>query len=589
MKSKKRLTFFSSFLLSALLTSASLSFAQETTLSCRRANACLKLGELDMGIKEAENGLIQDPNNCNLQNVYIKLLAAAGKENESIEAWKKYESFFTEEALKRELLEDVCWGIIRKGFDSSQLLSRIITLVGSTMTQDAYSVALIENALNDSNWVMRKLGLQLSCYLMDIDLQKKTLKLLKDDPNWEVRVEAIRAVSAMQVATAEPILNEILNKQNTLDAIEKAAIIESLVMIKEKATVEEINNLSNANRAGFRQLAAALAAHSESIENLPTLYKLSSDSNSDVKILALSALASLKNLEGINLSDMESKTKNLLKDMDYKVCITASYLHVLLGSKEGCEILKNYCFHSNLDVRRFAASALAATGYKGIESMKEIVAKSNDPFVKVQLSITLAGLRENLQDSLNNIFIFLNCETSSLMWDDSSHPIFKTLTPTKLRRNPYEDISSPETMDILIRLHLLRMLAIFEYPSTIDLMKQFLKERNFGVTLTVASTLIEEGGNDDLEMIRSLLYDPDLKIRVQAALVLATWSKEKEPILVLQEAYPKVDRDMKIKILEAVGTLGLKESVPFLIDKMQDSYQVIRIIGATALVMCLNH
>lgn len=564
-------------------------YCQSNISGYRRALACLKLDEVDLGIKEAEGALTTDSENINLKEVYIKLLAAAGRENESIEAWKKYEGSFKDEAMKRELLEDVCWGIIRKGFDSSSLLSRLITLVAGTMTQDAYSVSLIENALNDTNWVIRKVAMQLSCYLMDFDLQKKALKILKDDPNWEVRVEAIKAVGAMKVTLAEPVLSEILSNQNTLDAIEKAAIIESLVLIKEKATCEEIKNLSKANRAGFRQLAAALAANSESKDNLNTLYNLCLDSNSDVKILALSAIASLKNLKDVNISEMIQKTAPLMKDMDYKVCITAAYLQIVLGAKEGADALKGYCFHSNLDVRRFAASALAASGFKGVDCMKEIIAKSNDPFVKVQLSITMAGLRESLQDSLNNIFIFLNCETSNLMWDEASHPIFKTLKPSTIRRNPYEDIMTPETMDLLIRLNFLRMLAIFEYPSTIDLMKKFLKERNFGITLTAASTLIEEGGAEDLEMVRSLLYDPDIKVRVQAAFVLATWSKEKEPVLVLQEAYPKVDRDMKMKILEAVGTIGLKESVPFLMDKMQDSYQVIRIIGACALIMCLNH
>ena len=587
-KSASLFKFFLSVSVSFCLLSSSIQ-GQSQIPAIRRAQACLKLGEVDLGIKEVEASLNLNPSNIALQEIYIRLLAASGKEDESIEAWIKYESSFTDEAMRRELLEDVCWGIIRKGFNSSLLLARILTLVGATMTQDAYSVLLISDALDDSNWVMRKIAAQLSCYLMDIDLQKKILKILKDDPNWEVRVEAIRAAGTMQVKSAEPILNDILNKQNTLDALEKATVVEALVSIKDKATFEEIEALSKLNRAGFRQLAAALAEHSESKDNLKTLFKLCQDSNSDVKILALSAIAVLKNLPGIDGAEIIQKTAFLMKDMDYKVSITAAYLQVIMGSKEASEILKNFCFHSNLEVRRFAASALAATGFKGVSSMKEIVEKSNDPFVKVQLSITLAGLRENVQDALNNIFIFLNCETSNLMWDESSHPIFKTLMPTKVRRSPYEDIQTPETLDILIRLNLLRMLAIFEYPSTIDLMKKFLKERTFGITLTVASTLIEEGGAEDLEMVRSLLYDPDLKVRLQAALVLATWSKEKEPIMILQEAYPKVDRDLRIKILEAVGTLGAKESIPFLIDKMQDSYQVIRIIASCALIMCLNH
>jgi HEAT repeat protein len=132
-------------------------------------------------------------------------------------------------------------------------------------------------------------------------------------------------------------------------------------------------------------------------------------------------------------------------------------------------------------------------------------------------------------------------------------------------------------------------LAIFQYPPTIDLLRQFLKEQNFGGAITAASTLIEEGTPVELELVESLLDDPDSAVQLQAAMVLGAMTQDERALFILETAFDRVDREMKIQILERIAAVGSKKNLPFLLKQMQDPYQAIRILAASALITSLNH
>lgn len=570
-----------------ILTISSLLHADVTDQKVQRGFAYLKLGCPENGLNEIRTALQAHPNSASLQEIYIRLLAGASYEKESIEAWKRYENSFQNEPLKRELLEEISWGIIRKGFSASLLPARIFSIVGANYTNDAYAIPLIKAALCDSNWLIRRVGVEFSSQLLDRGLQQQILTILRSDPSWEVRVHAIEAIGRMQLLSAEPILKEMLAVQKTLDALERAMIVQTLCMIKDKPEISEIRAFAKSNRAGLRLLACALAAEFEKPECADVVFNLIQDDNCEVRVMALSALAMLRKC-GIDAELIKKRIAPCMQDLDYRVSITASYLFTLLGLQEGRASLVKGCFHQNEEVRRFSAAALASCGGCALQEMIEVLEKSQDPLVKVQLSIALIGQRAEVDKAAKNLFSFLQSDSSLLMWDERSHPLFKMLCPTELRHSCNE-MDAPEAVDIQTRLELLRMLAILQYPQTIDLLKKFLKEKNFGVILTVSQTLIAEGGDEDVEIIKKLLTDPDLKIRVQAALVLGVWRHDKEAIEVLQTAYQDVNRDLKLKILEIIGHIGAKKSVPFLLEKMQDPYQVVRIFAASALIKCLNH
>ena len=114
-----------------------------------------------------------------------------------------------------------------------------------------------------------------------------------------------------------------------------------------------------------------------------------------------------------------------------------------------------------------------------------------------------------------------------------------------------------------------------------------MQHQDWGVTGVAASTLLQEGGEDALQLIEQLLTDPEEKIRIQAALILAMLGSDPKATKVLMESYAKADRDMKIHILEALGHIKDPSIAPFLLDVLKEPFQSVRVVAASALIQYL--
>jgi HEAT repeat protein len=172
------------------------------------------------------------------------------------------------------------------------------------------------------------------------------------------------------------------------------------------------------------------------------------------------------------------------------------------------------------------------------------------------------------------------------MWEAST--LFQVLAPSRHHHIPQVP-QYPALMDQLSRLEILNFLAILQYPKAEEALKSLLTNELFGVTYAASNTLLEEGGEEALNILRHLLQEEDEKIRVQAAMVLALSGSEPEAIDALQEAYFVMDREMKINILGAIGHIGDRKSIPFLLDLLDESHQILKVVTASALIQCLYH
>ena len=99
--------------------------------------------------------------------------------------------------------------------------------------------------------------------------------------------------------------------------------------------------------------------------------------------------------------------------------------------------------------------------------------------------------------------------------------------------------------------------------------------------------LLQEGDDQALILMRQLLTDPDEKIRVQAALILAMMGRDAAAVQTLETAYLKADREIKMYIIEALGRIGDERSISFLFTVIQDPFQVLRVVAASALIQCI--
>ena len=166
--------------------------------------------------------------------------------------------------------------------------------------------------------------------------------------------------------------------------------------------------------------------------------------------------------------------------------------------------------------------------------------------------------------------------------------LFGAIRQSSITHKP-EIPNYPEVVNQTTRLELLNLLAILDYTGAQDAIKQFLKERRWGVTGLAAEKLLGEGDESALALVRELLNDEDQEIRLEAALALATWGRDVSALPILMAEYEKSDRMLQIKILESLGRIGSKEAIPFLIERLKESSLNMRIIAASVLLQTIKN
>jgi hypothetical protein len=307
----------------------------------------------------------------------------------------------------------------------------------------------------------------------------------------------------------------------------------------------------------------------------------------DVKIAALNAFTILGIPKELK-DDVMKIAEDLVHDPQDEVIITVGRLLSFYDFSKAFLILKDKMESSDQKIRCLAACALALTTQEGREKGIDLLLVEKDPYVKLNLALSMLGFEEHEKRLCEQIAIFLASTQEKLMIDGSSNSTLHVVLPSKVPHVP--DVPHyPEAVDQKTRLHLINHLAILRYPGVEGAIKKYLRSQSFGMTFAASKALMEEGAEDSAAIIETLLQDPDEKIRIQAALILGMIGGHESAVTVLQEAYPKLDRELKMAVLEVLGHLGSKKSIPFLTKRLDDPFNVIKIIAASSIIQCIYH
>ena len=260
---------------------------------------------------------------------------------------------------------------------------------------------------------------------------------------------------------------------------------------------------------------------------------------------------------------------------------------MLVDPSVGGPALENWMADSLPENRRLAAAALTATGGKGAQLALKTLRTSEDPYVKANLAVGLLGQRTETQLCCDCIYDFLKDEKRMWMWDTRPNPLFQVLAPSQVR---YVDHipNYPEAIDQMTRLNLVSLLAIVEDQRANDALKSFLQKRSWGISGVAAATLLQEGDESALAVVRNCLNDTDPNVRLQACLVLAMMGRDETVLSDLQGAYAGADHERKLHILEALGRMGNARSFSFLVGVFHEPFPILRVAAAAALIQCLN-
>jgi len=564
--------------------------ANEETDFAARIKYHLTIHDVEGAIQEAKEALRRFPESIAVRKAYLKALCEKGKEAEALMLCKQLVDLSQNEQENRHLLETLAWAALQKGQHSPQLFVRLNALLGSALTNDARAIPALIKELKSSNAILRSLALKLAGHMGDEPLRKEIFRLIKEEKVWYVRLTAIETAGQLKMREARPLLEKIVASDRKLDE-EKALSISTLASLYETISRNDLLKLIQSKRAGLRQLACEIVVQLELKKLVDDLLPLLADPSPDVRIACLSALGLLE-------IQRKEQTAPLCKDPVPNVAISAGWLHLRQGDAAGGDVLVEFMEGASPASRRLAAAAIAASGRNGTEIAKERLRLSTDPFVRLNLALGLIGLREDLVLSCLEIARELNKEPVTKlhssepndlwMWDSTSHPVFRVLAPSRVRH--IEHIANyPVIVDRLVRLDLLGLLSMLQYPKALEAVKNFLKSGQAQLVGSAAGTLIQELEEEGVEALKFLLKDPEEEVQLEAALILAIWGKEGSGIDLLMKAYPEAKRERKIQILEALGHSGSPAAVPFLLEVLGEPFQVLRIVAASALIQCLYH
>ncbi len=568
------------YLLFLLFTS--ILFASEEEV-VRRVHSHLLIGDYRGAITESEKGLLKHPNSEKVKKAYIRSLAENGKDDEAIGSLNRFG--FKKEEVGSDLIETLAWGVLMRSENSPQFIVNMASLMSAYYTDDVRAVRMLLHQLSSSNALLRRAAAQLAPHYRDISLIEELIRLLSAEKIWFVRLEVIKALGAMEVKEIEePLKKIIISSRTTLE--EKGAAIASLVTIYEDVGEEAFSKLVSSKRAGLRHLACQIVSHLDLKEKAPAIEKLLDDPTSDVRIAALNTMQFL-GLKNLNPSTL-SKLIDLTKDSHPPVALTAAWVVSHFAPETALQVIRKWIYSTDEASRRLAAFILGRVGSAGTSLATQALKISPDPFVKANLALGSIGQGGNHQKLSDTLYTFLLLRKGKLMWDSSGNPLFEVIAPSQIYHIPQVP-QYPTMVDQLTRLEILGMLAALRCSKAEEAIKAFLKEDALGVTYAASTTLLEEGGEEAIEILRDLLREKDQNIRVQAALVLALSGGETEAVQILHEAYPTVDREMKINILGALGYIGDKASIPFLMELLEEPHQVLKVVAASALIQCVYH
>lgn len=526
---------------------------------------------------EAEQAFAEKPS-VELFELYIEALAKQGNEAQLWAVWNKYSPKYPEVKQKREVLEQIAWGVLTQGVHSSSPLLRVQGLIAAYFAQDAKGVALLLKGMHDNSAMVRRVAIKLSASMRDAKLQDQVQAALKDK-NYDVRLAAIAAVGGMHLHAAKGELLRLL----ALPAItpeETEAAVAALVEMTEAMDRGEIERLIQSPRYGLRLLGCGAIRFLESKRDIDLIQQLVNDPQPIVRAAALRTLGLLR------APGLGAGANSRLNDNNPAVAITAAWGLTLEEPEKGQSAFLPWLSHDEKEVRHLAAAALSATGKHGLSLQKKTFYKSSDPFVRMNLAMGLICQREDVGQACRALAEGLSANSEK--WELAEESDFKILRVSQVRQDEAPG-NSKEAQNQLARLQILNILAIMQYPETAASIRDFLKERAWGISGMASALLLSEGDESALDRVEELINDEDRAVRTQAALILALWGRSEKAIQTLEKGYAEADREMKEHILEGIGRVGSLSSVPFLLERLQEPFQSLRIIAAAALLECLYH
>lgn len=524
------------------------------------------------------------PDSKNVLSLYIRALANEGLLKEALSHLPVIAS---DQDVRQyfSVLESLGWNFLthEEGISS---VSNIASLLGAYRTRDARCVHLLLKKLNSTNAYDRHLAVKLCMAYSDLPLQRKIQEMLDTEKNYFVKLMLIEAVGKMKIKSCEGKLREMISS-NSKTFEERCVAIASLINLSDKPQAKEIEALKFSHKTSMRELCVRLITHFEMTEHLSVLIECLNDRHPTVRAKALLGLILLDEDRSVT-KGVKRKILDLVQNDTVEVSEIAKVALLSVDQEKGLEAFSGSLLGNNQKKARFASRVIGYTGSASNGLIQNVFRQSTDPIVKANLCLAMVGKELDDFSAAKYLSEFLKEYSEKIMMRSEYGPFFIGIDESIVRHIPYIP-NYPNLVDSMTRLQLLAKLSILGVDGVQESMRAFLKNRMWGVSSSAAIMMLEDSKLEDIELLKDLLKDKDPIVRLQAALVLAFYGNDKTVSSVLEKAYAHVEWEKRIMILEAIGVIGHRGSIPFIIEKMKKESFILQKMAAASLLQCLYH
>ncbi|MCB1213480.1 MAG: HEAT repeat domain-containing protein, partial [Chlamydiia bacterium] len=511
----------------------------------------------------------------------FRLLTATGPDLKIREAWSALNKSDPSCESRQELIEEMAWGIIKRGAAAPSPMTRGISLLAARLTEDSRGVSLIRNAMRKEEGTTKQIAVQMASSMPDLVLCDQMQRLMQEEGDKACRLLAIRGAGSMQNQGAIALVRE--RWRNSSDVTERMLALEALIELEESLSTKECEEAALSDRAEVRAMAARGLYLCRTLPSTKVVCKLVNDSCGTVRALALQSLLLTQEWR-----KFQSEYMRAVNDSQEEVAVSGALGLMACGDSRGESKMRALLQSEKQLTRLMAAGAVAWAGSVGQRLACEFFQRHSDPFVCLNLARGLISLGNRVEEASQVISQVL--KTYPQRMGSLSKGALTVIVPASLANCDAEG-QTQDVADQILRLELLNLVARSGGNEALEAMKEFLKRRNWGISATAAALLVTEGEPEAADLIRSILQDPSESdtLRVQAAIVLGLIDNDPVAYDFLELRYNGAPRVLKERILEAMIRSAPKKSIGFLIGCLNESSQHLRIVAAVALLKCMNH
>ncbi|MFY7842840.1 MAG: HEAT repeat domain-containing protein [Rhabdochlamydiaceae bacterium] len=482
---------------------------------------------------------------------------------------------------EKSLLENLCWTVLSKSFESSQQNFVLHSLIGAALAHDVNSLSFILRSLKSSNSQERHLAVKISGSFRDDLIQKRLLDLLEKEQTWYVRAEIITSLGKLGVVASKPYIEKIMaDKVSSLE--EKKACFMALLRLYDILPDKDVLMLLQHEAAGFRELGCQIVAYFNLSAYASKIILLTKDPCLDVRLAAFSCL-SMIDIDDHLCEKVKNACDQALSDNQLATACLGFYNLCLLEDEQTVKCFIDWLQKLPLKEKREGAILCSKLGVLGLSERRDWLLSEADPVVQANLALGLIYSQYQVLESC--ALLFETVFSSSFKWNliQSSDLSFIFLAPNQVPCNVYNPGWS-DMVNQATKVEVLSILMAQGYTPALDKIRSFLKEEAKYSFYASGRLLLEHGAQTDLTIIKSFLVDPDEEVRVQAALLLSSYEPDSVVLNVFYESFFHLKREKQIQVLEQLGQVGNVESFPFLISLLEQPFESIKIAACSALI-----